>query len=133
MEYKKHESSIDGSVNFVKKIDSKNSIECRFVHREGADYVIFYLSSQTGCRMACRMCHLTSSGQNKSRNCTRDEIFEQVAVLEDYFFEYKKRQSKDMLKVHIDFMARGEPLDNPSINTAAVSYTHLTLPTIYSV
>ena len=111
----KEESEIDSSVNFVNKIDEKNAIECRFVHRDNSDYCIFYLSSQTGCRKSCRMCYLTATGQNKSRDCTIDELKDQFDILHFHYEEYKRHNPCLSGRIHVDFMARGEPLDSSVI------------------
>lgn len=114
MAYEIFKSEIDSSVNFVKKIDCKNSIECRFVQRDNTDYAIIYVSSQTGCKMACRMCHLTSTGQNKSRDCTTEELMEQFIIVENYI----RDNFPEITDIHVDFMARGEPLDNINVNAS---------------
>jgi adenine C2-methylase RlmN of 23S rRNA A2503 and tRNA A37 len=101
-------SQLDASVNFVKRADV-GRIEARYVRRTD-DYVVVYLSSQTGCRQACRMCHLTATGQTKLRDTTRDEIVEQAdRVLEHY------RTQQPARSVHFNFMARGEPMLNHTL------------------
>ncbi len=101
-------SRLDASVNFVRLADV-GRIEARYVRRT-EDYVVVYLSSQTGCRQACRMCHLTATGQTKLRDTTRDELVEQAEhVLAHYQTQPRARQ------VHYNFMARGEALLNHTI------------------
>ena len=65
-------SSVDASVNWVREADI-GRVEARYVRRSD-DYFVVYLSSQTGCVQACRMCHLTASGQTQLRNVTLDEL-----------------------------------------------------------
>jgi adenine C2-methylase RlmN of 23S rRNA A2503 and tRNA A37 len=84
-------------------------MEARYVRR-GDDYFVVYLSSQTGCVQACRMCHLTATGQTKHRNATLDELVEQASVVLEHYDRAKKART-----VHYNFMARGEPLANPVI------------------
>ncbi|HEU0029168.1 MAG TPA: hypothetical protein VFQ53_00960 [Kofleriaceae bacterium] len=98
-------SRIDASVNFVRPADI-GQIEARYVRRTD-DYVVVYLSSQTGCRQACRMCHLTATGQTRLRDTTRDEIVEQADRVLDHY-----RTQPAARSVHYNFMARGEPLLN---------------------
>lgn len=101
-------SKLDSSVNFTRDADV-GRIEARYVRRT-EDYVVVYLSSQTGCRQACRMCHLTATGQTKLRDTTPDEIVEQAdRVLEHYRTQPRARS------VHYNFMARGEPMLNHAI------------------
>jgi adenine C2-methylase RlmN of 23S rRNA A2503 and tRNA A37 len=126
MDFSVEKSKIDESVNFIHSIDDKNFIECRFVHRPNTDYCIVYVSSQTGCNMACRMCYLTATGQNKSRNCSYEEIISQIEVVKNwaniYFFPNNKHLNPESL--HIDYMARGEPLDNPENVSLACAYSY---------
>jgi adenine C2-methylase RlmN of 23S rRNA A2503 and tRNA A37 len=107
--YTKHVSALDQSVNFVKSAGA-GQIECRFVRREDK-YFIIYLSSQTGCEKACRMCHLTATGQNKGVvDVDHEGLLEQANVV---FTHYKSQAPAEL--VHFNFMARGEPLASQSI------------------
>lgn len=101
-------SRSDASVNWVRRVDT-GAIETRFVRRRGESFVI-YLSSQTGCRQACRMCHLTATGQTALRDVTLEEYVEQSEVVLDHY-----RRVEPARSVHFNFMARGEPLLNPVI------------------
>lgn len=106
--YQPAPSQLDASVNFIRDADI-GRIEARYVRRT-EDYVVVYLSSQTGCRQACRMCHLTATGQTKLRDTTREELFEQAdRVLEHYRTQPRARS------VHYNFMARGEALLNHTL------------------
>lgn len=112
-------STLDASVNFVRDADI-GRIEARYVRRT-EDYVVVYLSSQTGCRQACRMCHLTATGQTKLRDTTHDELVEQAdQVLAHYRTQPAARQ------VHYNFMARGEPMLNHTVlNDSATLFDSL--------
>jgi adenine C2-methylase RlmN of 23S rRNA A2503 and tRNA A37 len=101
-------SGLDASVNFVSEADV-GRIEARYVRRTD-DYVVVYLSSQTGCRQACRMCHLTATGQTKLRDTTRAEIVEQAELVLAHY-----RTQKPARQVHYNFMARGEAMLNRTI------------------
>lgn len=105
MEPRVLKSKIDPSVNFVWDIDEKQAIEARYVRRHD-DYVACYLSTQTGCAQACRMCHLTFTGQNDPRDVTLQELIVQVKTVMDYVPDTKAKT------VHYNFMARGEPLSS---------------------
>ena len=96
-------SRLDASVNFVREVDV-GRIEARYVRRSD-EYVVVYLSSQTGCRQACRMCHLTATGQTRLRDTTRDELVEQADRVLDHYRTQPRART-----VHFNFMARGEPL-----------------------
>jgi adenine C2-methylase RlmN of 23S rRNA A2503 and tRNA A37 len=54
------------------------------------------------------MCWLTATGQTKYRDTTVEEYLQQAEEV----FEYYRTQKPAEL-VHFNFMARGEPLDNP--------------------
>ena len=102
------ESSLDASVNWVRPTDI-GQLEARYVRRTD-DYCVVYLSSQTGCVQACRMCHLTATGQTKHRNATLEEFLEQATVVLEHYDKSPKART-----VHYNFMARGEALANPVI------------------
>lgn len=106
-------STLDQSVNFITPANGVGFFECRHVRRDPApgqklDYVIFYLSSQSGCDQACRMCHLTATGQNKLVNASLTDFTAQA----DTFFAFYDSHKPAQL-VHFNFMARGEALNNP--------------------
>ena len=94
----------DASVNWIRPVEV-GQIEARYVRRVD-DYVVVYLSSQTGCRQACRMCHLTATGQVRLRDVTAAEIHEQADVVLAYY----RAETTPARQVHFNFMARGEPL-----------------------
>ncbi|MEN0066572.1 MAG: radical SAM enzyme, Cfr family protein [Myxococcota bacterium] len=96
-------STVDVSVNWTRTVDV-GMLEARYVRRTD-DYVVVYLSSQTGCRQACRMCHLTATGQTALRDATKAELWEQADVV----LEHVQTQPQAKV-VHYNFMARGEPL-----------------------
>lgn len=100
-----HKSRLDASVNWDRAADV-GRIEARYVRR-CADYFVVYLSSQTGCSQACRMCHLTATGQTQLRDVTVGEMLAQADTVLEY---YKKEEPAR--SVHFNFMARGEPLAN---------------------
>lgn len=101
--YTKSASGEDASVNWVKPVDVGN-IEARYVRRVD-DYFVVYLSSQTGCAQACRMCHLTATRQTQHRDVTFEELVEQADVVLEHY-----RGQAPARVVHFNFMARGEPL-----------------------
>jgi 23S rRNA (adenine2503-C2)-methyltransferase len=102
--YTEHRSTQDASVNWDKAADI-GRLEARYVRR-CADYFVAYLSSQTGCSQACRMCHLTASGQTRNRDASFEELLDQARVVLDYY----DAQPMKARTVHFNFMARGEPL-----------------------
>lgn len=112
--YTTHQSELDRSVNFERKFeDHTGRLEARFVQRVD-DYFIVYLSSQTGCKQACRMCWLTATGQTDSRDVTVQEYFEQAERVFDHYIDMVRNNhvGSAATKVHFNFMARGEPLAN---------------------
>lgn len=104
--YAEIRSELDASINWVRRVEV-GAIEARFVRREPGTVVV-YLSSQTGCRQACRMCHLTATGQTALRDVTMEEYVEQAEVVLAHV-----RGVEPASVVHFNFMARGEPLMNP--------------------
>jgi 23S rRNA (adenine2503-C2)-methyltransferase len=98
-------SGLDASVNWVAGA-SPGVVEARYVRRR-ADTVVIYLSSQTGCRQGCRMCHLTATGQTALRDVTVDELWAQADVVLEHL-----RGAEPARTAHFNFMARGEPLAN---------------------
>lgn len=108
LQYNMHTSDMDKSINFEHRYqDHPGILEARYVRRTD-DYFIVYLSSQTGCNQACRMCHLTATGQNKYRDVTVQEYLDQA---ERVFRWYGQTPMAKM--VHFNFMSRGEPFANP--------------------
>ena len=97
-------SQEDASINII-----ENGFESRFVQRS-EDYFIIYLSSQKGCAQHCRMCHLTATGQTNTAFASKREFLEQMLHV---FEEIKHKDLSKIRKVHVNFMARGEPLTNP--------------------
>lgn len=106
----KIESQIDQSVNLIYPASNIGQYEARYVRRED-QYFIIYVSSQSGCDQACRMCHLTATGQNKLENATLEDFFKQANLV---YSHYDKQPNKAQL-VHYNFMARGEALNNPVV------------------
>lgn len=107
-------SNIDHSINYVSKEDI-GTLEARYVRRNPTK-VSIYVSSQTGCDHACRMCHLTSSKQTKYRDTSIDEFQRQFNTV------FMDVPNKELLKrVHVNFMARGEPLSNIYIQQQSTS------------
>ena len=105
-------SNEDNSVNFI--IDNKNDknqiLEARYVRRVD-DYFIIYVSSHTGCKLACRFCHLTATGQTSFQHASLNDYKNQADIVMDYY----NKLNKPARHVHFNFMARGEPLANDII------------------
>jgi adenine C2-methylase RlmN of 23S rRNA A2503 and tRNA A37 len=99
-----HKSSRDASVNWDRPADV-GRLEARYVRR-CSEYFVVYLSAQTGCAQACRMCHLTATGQTRLRDATFGEMIAQARIVLDHY----RREAEPARFVHFNFMARGEPL-----------------------
>ncbi|MCA3264619.1 MAG: radical SAM enzyme, Cfr family protein [Azospirillum sp.] len=102
-------SNLDRSVNFAIP-RGEGYFEARFVRRE-ADYFIVYLSSQSGCDKACRMCHLTATGQTFQDQASQADFERQAELVLDTY----KRDAEPARRVNFNWMARGEPLQNPAL------------------
>lgn len=101
------ESIIDPSVNFIAKGDFPGSVEARYVRRSDR-YVVVYLSSQTGCDKACRMCHLTQTGQTSFVQVDLAGYLQQARTVLSHYDRQRPAE-----QVHFNFMSRGEALANP--------------------
>lgn len=107
-------SQQDASVNFIMKGNFPGSLEARYVRR-APHYFVAYLSSQSGCKQACRMCHLTATGQVDLENANAEIFMEQARTVLDYYKARVALYGDDERAeiVNFGFMARGEPLANP--------------------
>lgn len=113
-------SDLDQSVNFIEKKEI-GYLESRFVRRVD-DYFITYLSSQTGCDQACRMCHLTATGQNKLQDTKIEEFISQAYPVLNHYDDLVKSGNPKAKSMHYNFMARGEPLNNPVFRNKGDAY-----------
>lgn len=98
-------SKEDNSVNFI----LSNGQECRYVERD--NYFIIYLSSHSGCNQACRFCHLTQTKQTTMVQATLLDYIEQAIMVLKHW-ALNKETLVNPEKIHVNFMARGEPLLN---------------------
>lgn len=114
----KLQSELDNSVNFAKRTQDGGYFESRLVFRNYSDsqYLVIYLSSASGCNQACKMCHLTQTKQLMNTYATKEDYIDQFnLVLEEYIKQVSEGKLPLVEKVHINFMARGEPLDNDNL------------------
>jgi len=116
-----YKSKEDASVNFVIRGNYPGYQEARYVRRR-PDYMIAYVSTQTGCAMGCRFCHLTASRQTQYLDLSIDDIVKQAQIVLDY---YASNEPKAEIG-HCNFMARGEFFDNVNtLNNGAELVTKL--------
>ncbi|ETX13657.1 hypothetical protein OCH239_09335 [Roseivivax halodurans JCM 10272] len=110
--WSQHASRIDASVNWTVPAADGGMHECRYVRRSD-DYFIAYLSSHSGCRHACRFCHLTQTAQTMFAPASIPDLHAQLArVLAHYDAEGAPAR-----RININFMARGEPLSSRALMT----------------
>lgn len=110
-DFRRLDSELDESVNFVADAPVGGLIEARYVRR-CEHYAICYVSSQAdGCRMKCRHCFLTQSGEITGLvNLDLEGYLAQVDVVLGH---YRTQPPAEVL--HVNFMARGEALENPTV------------------
>ncbi len=92
--------SSDGTEKFLFELKDKNFIEA--VTIPAKDRVTVCISSQVGCKFACRFCASGILGFKRNLNCA--EMLNEVLYLKNY--------SHNKKITHIVFMGTGEPLDN---------------------
>jgi len=102
------QSRDDHSINFNTTGNFAGKIEARYVRRKDW-YAVVYLSSQTGCVQACRMCHLTAMGETKLVDVTPQQFIKQAETVLQWYDKNAPRAEV----VNFNFMARGEALVNP--------------------
>jgi len=113
-------SNIDRSANLISRAADGGFYEARYVRRVD-DTAICYLSTHSGCRMACRFCHLTATGQTMMTPATLEDLVDQaqgVMTLHDQ--RILGGLEKPARRLHVNFMARGEPLLSPVIRNPAL-------------
>lgn len=96
----KVQASQDGTKKFLFALKDKNFIEAVTIPAQ--DRLTGCISSQVGCKFACRFC--ASAALGFKRNLTKGEIIDEVL--------YLRNESKEKKLTHIVFMGIGEPLDN---------------------
>lgn len=105
-----HRSEEDASVNWTRPTPDGGMLECRYVRRV-PEYFIAYVSAHSGCRHACRFCHLTQTGQTTFRETPISELEEQLSMV----FDHYDRLNAPARRANINFMARGEPLSSRAL------------------
>jgi len=103
-------SCLDRSVNFVREAGDGGYFEGRYVRRAD-DYIVVYLSSHSGCRHACRFCHLTASSQT---TMLESSFADYCIQADDVLGHYDSVKAVEGIakRAHFNWMARGEALSN---------------------
>jgi 23S rRNA (adenine2503-C2)-methyltransferase len=105
-------SNVDDSVNFYKDY-SEGKLETRYVRRSKEKMVV-YLSSQSGCNLACRFCRLTQTGQTDFKQVGFFDYLDQANTVLNYYKD-NIQETNSATRVNFDFMARGEALLNQTV------------------
>lgn len=114
MTWTAHASNADASVNHSTPSSDGGLWEARYVQRT-PDYFIAYLSSHTGCAQSCRFCHLTATGQTGMIPASAEDYLSQLDRVLSTYRERREEGLPAVERVHLNFMARGEPLSNPTL------------------
>lgn len=104
-------SKIDQSVNFIFP-NGRSVFEARYVARPNRKHISLYVSSHDGCRMGCKMCHLTATKQNTMTHLSPMDYARQISVLMDWHRCHPEHKDRT---INVNFMARGEPLMNVNV------------------
>ncbi len=104
LDIERTEVSADGTEKLLFRLTDGKYIEAVLIPQK--DHYTLCISSQAGCRQACRFC-LTAKG-GFQRNLTCAEIVSQVRDARQYL----KKKHEDIPLSNIVFMGMGEPLDN---------------------
>lgn len=98
----------------------RGKFEARYVQRTSS-YFSAYVSSHSGCTMGCGFCHLTATGATSFRHATLETYLLQLDGILKHYDELKQ----PVEKMHVNFMARGEPLANATVvNHYPTLYEH---------
>lgn len=117
-------SKLDQSVNWMSSYGS-GKVETRYV-RKRDDYIIAYVSSQSGCKMGCKQCFLTQQGQTTFDQVTPSAYGDQVKLVLEHYAKLVSEGAPKANRVNINFMARGEPLANKYVvNTFTSVYNEI--------
>lgn len=111
MDYQTLRSAEDRSVNLIRP-KGEGFFEARYVRRT-EDYFICYVSSQSGCNLSCRFCHLTKTRQTSFDQADLADFTSQI----DAVLAHHRASETPSPKMNVNFMARGEPLLNPVVRT----------------
>ena len=107
-------SKVDASVNHVVLAGDGGYYEARYVRRVPERWIC-YLSSHSGCDKACRFCHLTATRQTMMSPADLDGFLAQAARAFGSYDAACRDGVPAASKVHFNWMARGEPLENPTL------------------
>ena len=102
-------SQQDDTVNLIEDFGQGQVLETRIAERTSGT-LILYFSVGLGCRLACRFCHLTATGQTNSLDLDSIDYESQLDFIKTALEWDPRRDTTTTL--HINFMARGDLLNS---------------------
>jgi len=109
IDFPRFEKLVSKEDPIVKYIIGPEKLEYSVIDRPTKTVIV--VPTQSGCKMGCTFCFLTTRKNQVVRNLSGDEISEGISTVyaDEHFGSHNEMMTKDLL---ISFMSSGEPLNN---------------------